>query len=105
MLIKRGGEFSLKKLILFEGFEKCAQFLKKRKEDHLQSPSSKRNQGHEEDWICKKAAAVTWIQHLSQHVPSTCWAHYIHGLTSSFQYIYAMAIILHFTLEILKFTV
>ena len=31
MLIKRGGEFSFKKLILFEGFEKCAQFKKKKK--------------------------------------------------------------------------
>ena len=54
MLIKRGGEFSFKKLILFEGFEKCAQFKKKkkkkRKEDHLQSPSSKRNQGYEDDF-------------------------------------------------------
>lgn len=53
MLIEGRGEFSLKKLILFEGFEKCAQFKKKKKRKEGRPPvrpHSRKNQGHKEDF-------------------------------------------------------
>ena len=89
-------KFSLKKLILFEGFEKNVLGLSKKKKKRQSAKPT--NQGKEGSWrrlwIYKKITAVSWIQCLPWHVPSTCWAHYVHGLASSFQCIYEMCIVI-----------
>ena len=82
MLIKRGGEFSLKKLILFEGFEKCAQFLKKGRKTTCKAQAAREIKVMKKTGYVRKQQQLhgsstyhSMCQALAGHITYMVWPH------------------------------